>query len=98
MTPTAADRMTPTAAAIAAIVEETHAERYEPVLQALDVRLAASREGQPKDRYRVLVSDGTHFLRCIACAALAPLCGDQGGLRLMKDDQGWLRVIKGDRG
>lgn len=73
--------MTPTAAAIAAIVEETHAEQYEPVLQALDVRLAASREGQPKDRYRVLVSDGTHFLRCIACAALAPLCGDQGGLR-----------------
>ena len=37
-----------TAAAIAAIVEETHGKQgleYRPILQALDVRLAATREG-----------------------------------------------------
>ena len=70
-----------TAAAIAAIVEETHQKEYRPILQALDVRLAATREGQKKERYRVLVSDGTHFLRCIAAEALAPLCCDTGMLK-----------------
>ena len=73
-----------TAAAIAAIVEETHGKQgleYRPILQALDVRLAATREGQKKERYRVLVSDGTHFLRCIAAEALAPLCSETGMLK-----------------
>ncbi len=70
-----------TAAAIAAIVEETHVKEYRPILQALDVRLAATREGQKKERYRVLVSDGTHFLRCIAAEALAPLCSETGQLK-----------------
>ena len=70
-----------TAAAIAAIVEETHQKEYRPILQALDVRLAATREGQKKERYRVLVSDGTHFLRCIAAEALAPLCAETGTLK-----------------
>ena len=38
-----------TAAAIAAIVEETHQKEYRPILQALDVRLAATREGQKRN-------------------------------------------------
>ena len=61
--------------AIKAIVEDSADKAtFRPVLQALDVRNSA-KEGTA-DRYRVLVSDTVHFLRCMAVAKLNALVTD----------------------
>ena len=61
--------------AIKAIVEDSADKAtFQPVLQALDVRNSA-KEGTA-DRYRVLVSDTVHFLRCMAVAKLNALVTD----------------------